>query len=295
MEKFIDGLSAAFPALSKALAPIIDELNKLFVSNGLGPLTAPGGGSGGAGGSAGGASGGGGPARGSLGSSATWGNPGSGTVSALDAMAFAPPGFGLHMTMDQYYTLSDKQAMALGMYTIDKPGFGPGPGGKETLSTKDLDALTPDQIKAMTKNPTVAQMRAWVTAAGYVPGFAKGVRNFPGGLAYVHAGEMLVNLPKGTDVIPAVKVPSYSGVDGAALDTSAIVEQLASSNERLARIEAHLADAPERTGAALQEPVVTVAGAVVTGRAVQAQRSHKRAVRGGSKSTDLFGHLAGGR
>lgn len=34
-----------------------------------------------------------------------------------------------------------------------------------------------------------------------IPGFATGVRNFAGGMAYVHKGEMLVNLPPGTDVL----------------------------------------------------------------------------------------------
>ena len=36
-----------------------------------------------------------------------------------------------------------------------------------------------------------------------IPGFSSGVSNFGGGLAYVHAGEILANLPQGTDVIPA--------------------------------------------------------------------------------------------
>lgn len=36
-----------------------------------------------------------------------------------------------------------------------------------------------------------------------LPSFASGVTNFAGGLAEVHAGELLVNLPQGTDVIPA--------------------------------------------------------------------------------------------
>lgn len=39
-----------------------------------------------------------------------------------------------------------------------------------------------------------------------LPSFASGVTDFQGGLAYVHQGEMLVNLPKGTDVIPARQV-----------------------------------------------------------------------------------------
>jgi len=35
-----------------------------------------------------------------------------------------------------------------------------------------------------------------------VPSFASGVQNFQGGMAKVHEGEMLVNLPRGTDVVP---------------------------------------------------------------------------------------------
>lgn len=47
---------------------------------------------------------------------------------------------------------------------------------------------------------------SWIPGIGNkswgFPKFDQGVTNFAGGLAYVHAGEMLVNLPKGTDVVP---------------------------------------------------------------------------------------------
>lgn len=43
-----------------------------------------------------------------------------------------------------------------------------------------------------------------------VPGFQSGVTNFGGGLAYVHAGELLVNLARGTSVIPANQVGGMS-------------------------------------------------------------------------------------
>lgn len=39
-----------------------------------------------------------------------------------------------------------------------------------------------------------------------IPKFATGVSNFRGGLAYVHEGEVLANLPAGTDVIPRDQV-----------------------------------------------------------------------------------------
>lgn len=44
------------------------------------------------------------------------------------------------------------------------------------------------------------------------PRFASGVTNFEGGLAYVHKGELLANLPAGTDVIPARTSPSVPNV-----------------------------------------------------------------------------------
>lgn len=44
-----------------------------------------------------------------------------------------------------------------------------------------------------------------------IPGFAKGVENFSGGLAYVHQGELLANLAPGTSVIPANVVNGMGG------------------------------------------------------------------------------------
>lgn len=49
----------------------------------------------------------------------------------------------------------------------------------------------------------LAQLRMWAEGQDRPPSFAGGVENFTGGLAYVHKNEMLVNMPRGTDVIPA--------------------------------------------------------------------------------------------
>ncbi len=52
----------------------------------------------------------------------------------------------------------------------------------------------------------------WGKAPGAnIPGFASGIENFPGGLAYVHQGELLVNMPRGTSVIPAGRSGSAGG------------------------------------------------------------------------------------
>lgn len=44
-----------------------------------------------------------------------------------------------------------------------------------------------------------------------IPKFNTGVTNFAGGLAYVHGGEVLTNLPKGTNVIPKNEVQAAMG------------------------------------------------------------------------------------
>lgn len=45
-----------------------------------------------------------------------------------------------------------------------------------------------------------------------IPGFASGTNSAPGGLAYVHAGEVLANLPKGSQVIPAHAVRAMANM-----------------------------------------------------------------------------------
>jgi hypothetical protein len=47
-----------------------------------------------------------------------------------------------------------------------------------------------------------------------IPGFATGTSSAPGGPAYVHKGEMLVNLKKGTSVVPAHAVRAMGALAG---------------------------------------------------------------------------------
>jgi hypothetical protein len=49
----------------------------------------------------------------------------------------------------------------------------------------------------------LSQLRQWASGRQRPPKFDGGVENFSGGLAYVHKDELLVNMPKGTSVIPA--------------------------------------------------------------------------------------------
>lgn len=49
---------------------------------------------------------------------------------------------------------------------------------------------------------------------GKIPGFASGTDSAPGGLAYVHGGEVLMNLQKGTSVIPKHAVEAMGAMAG---------------------------------------------------------------------------------
>lgn len=69
---------------------------------------------------------------------------------------------------------------------------------------------------------------------GLIPGFASGVSNYGGGLAYVHQGEVLANLSKGTSVIPAHAVRAMgamAGSMGGAGSAPALVRVLVESND----------------------------------------------------------------
>lgn len=62
--------------------------------------------------------------------------------------------------------------------------------------------------------PTIPDYRTPPPPADPIPWFASGVRDFRGGLAYVHQGEVLADLPPGIDVIKASDVRSmFTGGD----------------------------------------------------------------------------------
>jgi tape measure domain-containing protein len=74
-------------------------------------------------------------------------------------------------------------------------------------------------------NNTVGQLSFkapdWVPGIGgkgfdmpKIPTFQKGVENFEGGLAYVHKGEILANLPPGTDVVSAARTQNLMNQSG---------------------------------------------------------------------------------
>lgn len=76
-------------------------------------------------------------------------------------------------------------------------------GGIKSTIQGAID-LANDLISAINSIPAVPNLPS-------VPSFATGVSNFSGGLAYVHAGEMLANLAPGTDVYTARETRSLLG------------------------------------------------------------------------------------
>lgn len=68
-----------------------------------------------------------------------------------------------------------------------------------------------------------------------IPKFSSGVQNFEGGLAYVHKNEALVNLPKGTDVIPANRTNGMFDGGGFVASTKLVGDDFLIWIERLQR------------------------------------------------------------
>lgn len=64
----------------------------------------------------------------------------------------------------------------------------------------------------------LSSIGSFFSGGGRIPGFSSGVTNFSGGLAYVHAGEMLTNLAPGTSVIPAHTVSAMGKGGGPYFD-----------------------------------------------------------------------------
>jgi hypothetical protein len=73
------------------------------------------------------------------------------------------------------------------------------------LSRLDFGALW----SLMTGGPGSAAPKKPAGGGGSVGSFASGIENFGGGLAFVHANEMLVNLPKGTSVWDPSKTAQF--------------------------------------------------------------------------------------
>lgn len=121
--------------------------------------------------------------------------------------------------MSQSFTMSVQPLTEteVGRLRGEMPGFrqlGLDPGGSDENLWRKLGELesregtyTPrsgDQYAAMLREQELlAQLRMWAQGKQRPPGFASGVENFSGGLAYVHKDELLVNMPQGTSVIPA--------------------------------------------------------------------------------------------
>jgi hypothetical protein len=72
-------------------------------------------------------------------------------------------------------------------------------------ATNAANALL-SQNSLFTTGSTLENQSRLGTAFSPIPGFASGVENFEGGLAKVHGGEVLANLPRGTSVFPRGQV-----------------------------------------------------------------------------------------
>lgn len=97
--------------------------------------------------------------------------------------------------------------------------------------------------------------------AGGIPGFSKGIENFGGGLAYVHKGEVLANLPKGTSVIPASEVNAGGGggnvlnfdLRGAVMTEDLLAQMNGMANQAAGNMGRKVLDASRRAAPGMQQ------------------------------------------
>jgi hypothetical protein len=109
-------------------------------------------------------------------------------------------------------------------------------------ATNAANALL-NQNSLFTTGSTLENQARLGGAFSPIPGFASGVENFEGGLARVHGGEVLANLPKGTSVFP-----KGSGLGGAQVSN---VFNLVDTESNLARRVAELIMRQVRAGTQL--------------------------------------------
>jgi len=100
-----------------------------------------------------------------------------------------------------------------------------------------------NQNSLFTTTSTLENQARLGTAFSPIPGFAGGIENFGGGLAKVHGGEVLANLPAGTSVFP-----KGSGFGGAQVSN---VFNLVDTESNLARRVAELIMRQVRAGTQL--------------------------------------------
>lgn len=122
--------------------------------------------------------------------------PASETAATVGGSAFAAFGAGMvSVGIGAIFAIESyllKDALPALIKSYGDPNYKPpsGPGG-----------VSPARYNAAPETTTTPSLKR----------YASGVTNFEGGLAFVHAGEALVNMPRGTSVIPANQVSGGGG------------------------------------------------------------------------------------
>lgn len=212
MQQLLAGIEKQFPETVAALAPLAAQLAAMFT------ITMPGGASVGAG--AGSAAAGSASAGSASKGSTSNGSTGKGTSGSKITTA--------SQTADYYLV----HALENGKWYDVNP------------SKKSVHELTAAQLKAdLAAGATVK------TRTSGIPHFAAGVTDFGGGLAMVHRDELLVNLPRGTDVIPANRAKGSAPFG----DTSGIERRLDRLNAQVSTLAQDIGQVQARVGVGLYE------------------------------------------
>jgi tape measure domain-containing protein len=208
-----------------------------------------------------------------------------GMRTAIDVIGVAIDAFikNINMAIDTLSTLIDWLSTAIGwMNQFD--------AGMTNVAADIINFLSGGRANAKHVNTSGSVSGGGIGGGGAVRSFASGIENFGGGLAYVHANELLLNLPKGTSVFNPAKTAQFMQGLKMPTPTFSMAAQSSSStsqsgnNDQVVGLLAAILDALQKQG---RGGNVTMNANVASG-SVDAQRINQMIQSLGGKAAEMM-------